>query len=139
MDEVQENGTSKQVNNTYLVEALSVAEAQQRVIDEVAPFVSGDFDTDSITRANLADVLLSNDSTAELFFQATMGFITLDEKTGKEKMAKQRMLVQAANFDDAVSRLKEEMKNWMGEVVMLEMKLTNYVDYFSYKPKQNEE
>lgn len=132
LDKVQEDGLVKKVSETYLVDAISHTDAENLVVDNVAPYANGEFEVYAITRASISDVLTSEDSQAEFFYQTTICFITLDEKTAKEKIVKQRILIQAADFDDAIRRAKEEMKQWMSEVVTLEMKLTKYMDYFQH-------
>ena len=42
-DKTQENGSIKKVTEPYLVDALSFTEAEARIIEEMTPFVSGDF------------------------------------------------------------------------------------------------
>ena len=42
-EKTMENGTDKQVTEPYLVDALSFTEAEARIIEEMKPFISGDF------------------------------------------------------------------------------------------------
>jgi len=42
-DKMMENGTVKKVNEPYLVDALSFTEAEARIIEEMTPFISGEF------------------------------------------------------------------------------------------------
>ena len=42
-DKLMENGMQKKVNEPYMVDALSFTEAEARIIEEVTPFISGDF------------------------------------------------------------------------------------------------
>ena len=129
MDRTLENGLVKNVSETYLVDAMSHAEAEARVVEEAILYASGELVVHSIMRCGLADVITSEDGNADKYYQTTIGLITLDEKSGKEKQTKQRILIQACDFDDAVGKAKEEMKNWYGEVVTLELKQTNFVEY----------
>ena len=82
-DKTQENGTIKRVTEPYLVDALSFTEAETRIIEEMKPYMSGDFIVANIKRAKLAE-LFFNDS-GDRFFKAKVYFITLDEKSGLEK------------------------------------------------------
>lgn len=45
-----ENGKDKKVVEPYLVDALSFTEAEARTIEEVTPFISGEFSIMSIKR-----------------------------------------------------------------------------------------
>ena len=42
-DKMLENGMQKKVTEPYLVDALSFTEAEARIIEEVSPFISGEF------------------------------------------------------------------------------------------------
>ena len=47
-----ENGMQKKVTEPYLVDALSFTEAEARIIEEVTPFISGEFTVSDISRAH---------------------------------------------------------------------------------------
>ena len=42
-EKVVENGMQKKVTEPYLVDALSFTEAEARIIEEMTPFISGEF------------------------------------------------------------------------------------------------
>ena len=42
--EMQEEGKEKKVTEQYVVEALSFTEAESRIIEEMTPYISGEFD-----------------------------------------------------------------------------------------------
>ena len=42
-DKMMENGKVKKVTEPYLVDALSFTEAEARIIEEVTPYISGEF------------------------------------------------------------------------------------------------
>ena len=45
-----DNGLVKKVNEPYLVDALNFTEAERRIIAEIAPFMSGEFQVSDIKR-----------------------------------------------------------------------------------------
>ena len=47
-DKMLENGMQKKVTEPYLVDALSFTEAEARIIEEVAPFISGEFSVSAV-------------------------------------------------------------------------------------------
>ena len=53
----------KKVTEPYLVDALSFTEAEARIIEEVSPFISGEFSVSAVKRANFS----------ELFFDEKIG------------------------------------------------------------------
>lgn len=42
-EKVMENGMNKKVTEPYLVDALSFTEAEARIIEEITPYISGEF------------------------------------------------------------------------------------------------
>ena len=86
---------------SYAVDALSFAEAEQRITEEMEPYCSGEFDVKKIAIAPYAEVFFSEDEDDDKFFRATVAMIMLDERTGKEKKTNVNYLVQAENIETA--------------------------------------
>ena len=84
-ERTMENGMTKKVTELYLVDALSFAEAEGRITNEVEPYISGEFDVVTIKRTNISEIV-EGLSTADKWFKAKLMYITIDEKTGKEKL-----------------------------------------------------
>ena len=61
-EKTMENGMNKKVTEPYLVDALSFTEAEARIIEEMTPFISGEFTVSDIKRANYSDCLLYTSS-----------------------------------------------------------------------------
>lgn len=53
-EKVAENGMNKKVTEPYLVDALSFTEAEARLIEEVTPFITGEFTVTDIKRPTIA-------------------------------------------------------------------------------------
>lgn len=129
-----DDGKVKKVTEPYLVDALSFTEAEKRVIEERTPYMMGEFQVSDIKRARLAELFESNLESADKFYKAKLTFITLDEKTGAEKKSSHMVLVQAGDFESAVKRLKEGMKDSMSDYVISAMTETPIQDIYHYKP-----
>ena len=84
-EKVMENGMQKKVTEPYLVDALSFTEAEARIIEEVTPFISGEFTVSDISRAHYSEIFTSEEDSADKWFAGRLAFTTLDEKSGKEK------------------------------------------------------
>ena len=106
-----ENGLVKKVTEPYLVDALSFTEAERRFIEEIEPFMSGEFQVTDIKRAKYAELFETDEDAADRWFKAKVAFITLDEKSGAEKKSNQNMLIQASDLRDAVKRLDKGMED----------------------------
>ena len=129
-----DDGKVKKVTAPYLVDALSFTEAEKRVIEERTPYMMGEFQVSDIKRARLAQLFESDLESADKFYKAKLTFITLDEKTGAEKKSSHMVLVQAGDFESAVKRLKEGMKDSMSDYVISAMTETPILDIYHYKP-----
>lgn len=132
-EKTMENGLVKKVTEPYLVDALSFTEAEKRIIDEVSPFMTGEFEVADIKRARYAEFFETAEESADRWFRAKLTFITLDEKSGKEKKSSQNVLIQAADLRGAIARLDEGMKSSMLDYVISSVTETAIMDVFRYK------
>lgn len=133
-----ENGLVKKVTEPYLVDALSFTEAEKRFLEEIEPFMSGEFQVTDIKRAKLSELFETSDDNADKWFKAKVAFITLDEKSGTEKKSNQTMLVQAADLRDAVKRLDKGMEGTMADYEIAAIAETPIMDVFHYNASKNE-
>ena len=99
---ILEDGKEKKVTEQYVVEAFSFTEAESRIAEEMLPYTDGDLDVVSEKIAPFNEIFLSDNSTDDKWFVSKVGFITLDEKTAKEKKQTFRYLVQAATSENAL-------------------------------------
>lgn len=129
-EKVMENGMQKKVTEQYLVDALSFTEAEARSIEEVRPFISGEFTLEDVTRKRISEIFFNENG--DRFYQAKVYFITLDEKSGSEKKTKATMIVQASTFKEAYDNLTAGMKNTMADYIIGEISETAIVDIFPF-------
>ena len=112
---ILENGKEKKVTEQYVVEALSFTEAESRIIEEMTPYISGEFDVVSEKIAPYNEIFLSDRTDDDKWFISKVGFITLDERTDKEKKQTFRYLVQAATSELALDYTKEMFSHGMSD------------------------
>ena len=136
---ILENGKEKKVTEQYVVEALSFTEAEARIIEEMIPYVSGDFDVVSEKIAPYNEIFLSDNSTDDKWFVSKVGFITLDEKTAKEKKQTFRFLVQAATSEIALDYTKEMLSHGMSDYSIDSVQDTPTLDVFLYECTEQSE
>lgn len=122
----------QKVTEPYLVDALSFTEAEARIIEEVTPFITGEFTVSDIKRANYSKLFVSDEEAADRWFKCRLFFITLDEKSGAEKKTASFVLVQAADLRDAVRKLDEGMKGTMADYQIRAVTETAIVDVYPY-------
>ncbi len=130
---VMENGLSKPVSEQYLFDALSFAEAEARTIEELTPFMSGEFTIPQIVKPRISELFLSDDTAADRYYKVKVSFITLDEKSGAEKKTNSFILVQASDFKNAYDRFIEGMKGSMSDYEIVSIVETMIMDYYPVK------
>lgn len=138
-EKVMENGMNKKVTEPYLVDALSFTEAEARIIEEITPYISGEFTVSDIKRANYSELFPSEEDAADRWFKCKLFFITLDEKSGAEKKTSTTVLVQASDLRDAVKKLDEGMQGTMADYVIASVAETAIVDVYPYEPVEESE
>lgn len=112
---MQEDGKEKKVTEQYVVEALSFTEAESRIAEEMLPYTDGDLDVVSEKIAPFNEIFISDKSDDDKWFISKVSFITLDEKTAKEKKQTFRYLVQAATSELAMDYTKEMFSHGMSD------------------------
>lgn len=136
-EKVMENGMNKKVTEPYLVDALSFTEAEARIIEEMSPFISGEFIVKDISRANISELFPSEEEAADRWFKCKLVFITLDEKNDAEKKTSTYVLVQGASTEDATTKLHEGMKGTMADYRIESVVETQILDVYPYGTEES--
>lgn len=132
-ERTMENGMTKKVTELYLVDALSFAEAEGRITKEMEPYISGDFDVVTIKRTNYSEIVENPDISADKYFKAKLMFITMDEKSGKEKKQAVYFIVRASDIDNAHRVVVEHMRTSVMDYEIATLDETKIMDLFRYK------
>lgn len=137
-EKVMENGMQKKVTEPYLVDALSFTEAEARIIEEMTPFISGEFAVKGVKLAGYSELFPSEEESADRWFKCKLAFITLDDKSGAEKKTSTQVLVEAADLRDAVKKLDEGMKGTMADYQIASVSETPIMDVYPYTSPDNQ-
>ena len=135
-EKVMDNGMQKKVTEPYLFDALSFTESEGKCIEEMTPFISGEFTVSDIKRANYSEIFFSDEEAADRWFKCKLVFVTLDEKSGAEKKTSTQVLVQAVDLRDAVKKLDEGMKGTMADYQIASVSETAIMDVYPYEAKE---
>ncbi|MDE5843356.1 MAG: DUF4494 domain-containing protein [Muribaculaceae bacterium] len=127
-DKMMENGVPKKVNEPYMVDALSFTEAEARIIEEITPFISGDYSISAVKKTKVAEIFY--DETGDKYYSVKYNIITIDEKSGVEKKSAVFALVQASDFDTALSNFHESMKDTICDYEIASITETAIMDVF---------
>ena len=138
-ERTMDDGKVKKVNEPYLVDALSFTEAEERISEERKHYMSGEFQVSDIKRARYAELFETDDESADRWFKVKLTFITLDEKSGKEKRSNVNYLVQAANMNGAIKNIDTVMGGTMIDYVIANISETRIMDVYEHNaPKKQE-
>lgn len=114
-----------------MVDALSCTEAEARTIEELTPYVSGDFEVTANKKVKIAEVM--GDTTCGRFWLCKVAFITIDERSGVEKRTISQVLVGAPDFANAVEEFNEGMKSTMADFEIVSLTETPIKEYYPAK------
>lgn len=134
-EKTMEDGMQKKVTEAYVVDALSFSEAEERIIEEMSSYISGEFNVTDIKKAPYGEIFFSDLELADKWYKAKLQFITIDEKTEKEKRSTVNYLVQAGSFNGAVKSIDEVMGSTMIDYVVSSMAETSLMDVFEHVAK----
>lgn len=134
-EKTMEDGLQKRVTEQYVVEAMSFTEAEARITEEMSSYISGEFEVWEIDRTVFKEIFFSDDAMADKWYKAKLKFITIDEKTEKEKKTNVYYLVQAGSFEVAKKNIDEVMGGTMIDYVIDTVSETRIMDVFEYSPK----
>ena len=138
-EKTMEDGMQKKVTENYVVDALSFSEAEERITEEMSVYVSGEFDIVDIKIAPYAEVFFADSDAADKWYKAKLAFITLDEKTQKEKRSAVNYLVNAGSLNGSVKASDERMSQSMVDYSTVSVNETTLLDVFEYKKKEKDD
>lgn len=131
-EKTMQDGGLKKVCEPYLVDAINFTEAERRITEEIKPMMMGEFEVSNIAKAHFAEIFETIDDSADRWFRAKLSFITLDEKSGKEKKSSHNVLIQASDLRDAIKRLDAGMKGSMMDYIISSVTETPIMDVYHY-------
>ena len=135
-EKTTDEGKIASVNENYLVDALSFTEAESRIIEEMKPFISGEFSVSGIKRARISELFPSDDEEADKWYRCKVFYLTIDEEKGIEKRTGVTMLVQAADLKGALEGLVKGMETYMGDYEIASIAETTLMDVYPYEAEK---
>ena len=134
-EKTMEDGLQKKVTEAYVVDALSFSEAEERIIEEMSSYINGEFNVTDIKKAPYGEIFFSDQELADRWYKAKLMFITIDEKTEKEKKSSVNYLIQAGSFNGAVKGIEEVMGGTMIDYTIASVTETQLMDVFEHVAK----
>lgn len=130
-EKMQENGAVKRVSEKYLCDALSIVEADAVVTENLKPYISGDFFTSKVENSPIAEVI--GDKEADKFYLAKVAFVTIDERSGKEKKTVSQWLIGGTDFNDAYEMMLREINKCMADIEIVSLAETQIKEFYPAK------
>lgn len=127
-----EDGSEKVVSEAYVVDALSFTEAESAIIDEMSVYVSGELKVSGIGKAGYGEIFFSDVDDDDKWYKAKLQFITIDEKSEKEKRCNVTYLVQAKSLARALRYIDEVMGKTMIDYDVIGLNETKLMDVFEH-------
>lgn len=129
-DKICDDGMQRTVTDEYLVDAMSWTEAEKRITEEMKDFISCEFTITDIIPFKISEAFLGDKS---FYFKARLYFLSLDEKSGREKKTASNMLVSAEDINEAKEIIVSEMKKTMIDYTIQKIEETKIMDVFKQK------
>lgn len=133
---VGDDGCVHTVTEAYVEDAVSWGETEKRVTEEMLAYAGTDFEITDIKPAAYGEVFFSDSDKADKYYKCKLQFITIDEKTAKEKRANVYYLVQAENIDKAKANIDEAMRVTMIDYEVVSVVETKFLDVFNHIEKK---
>ena len=134
-EKTMEDGTIKKVTEVYVVDALSFSEAEKRITEEMSSYAVKELEICNLKIAPYKEIFFADSDLADRWYKAKLAFITIDEKTDREKKTSVNYLVNAGNFNSALKNINEIMEGTMIDYQTCNLTETNIMDVFEYKAK----
>ena len=138
-EKTMEDGLQKKVTEQFVVNALSFTEAEARIMEEMSSYISGEFDVVEIDRCVFGEIFFSDEDMADKWYKSKLQFITIDEKTEKEKKTNVYYLVKGSSLEDARKNIDEVMGGTMIDYVISSVGETKIMDVFECGAPNKEE
>ena len=136
---MMEDGMPKKVVELYTVDALSFSEAEERIMEEMSSYVSGEIEIADLKIAPYKEIFFADSDLADKWYKTKLAFIIIDEKTDKEKKTSVFYLVNAGNINSAIKNIDEVMGGTMIDYQTINVSETSIMDVFEYKKKEKED
>lgn len=120
----------KKHKETFIVKAISFAEAEDKAYLDFKDYAVTDIDVLSVKISNVTEVILDENDEKEKYYKVKYSVIVLDEKSAKEKRIPHYLLFNASSIDEAREMYKRESAGWVSDIILesiTETKITSYL------------
>ncbi len=123
-----DKGKRKRVTESYLVEAFNFSQAEDRISEQVAPFILGEFTVNGLRKASINEIFPNNEG--DKLYKCKVSFMSIDEVSAKEKKINSIILVFGTDLANALEHLTDNLKECMDVYEVVSITETPYLDIF---------
>lgn len=138
VERTQEDGLQKSVTESYTVEAINWTDAEAAITGEMTAYGNSDFEITDIKKAAYKEIYFSDNPKTDKWYKCKVRFISLDERTGKEKRSNVICLVQAENIDKAKANIDAAMHGTMIDYEVISVVETKLLEVYEYNTPKGE-
>lgn len=129
-NKMMDDGNEKRVKEAFVVDAFTFTETESRIIEEMKPYISGEFEIMDISKAPFCEIFLSDNAAADRYYKVKVKFLSIDEKTCKEKISTVVYLVQADSTQTAQTNADKVLGKSMFDYTLASIIETKILDIF---------
>lgn len=123
---VKDDGTEKEVNERYITDCLTFAEAEQKGMEAYSAD-NTDGDVVAVKRSNVREIVNENEE-KQHYFKATIVDTFIDDNTEKEKELRYYVLIRADDISEATAKAKEYMRQGLQDMRLDGIVKTNILE-----------
>ena len=127
-EQTQEDGMNKMVTETYVYKAEDFGEAYDKATKDMSTSISGEFEITAMKIAQYKEIITQDERTEEKYYRVKVIFITLDEKTNKEKKTACHYLVNADSVEKARKYTDTALSDTMMDYVIEAVQEAKIID-----------
>ena len=122
---VKDDGTEKEVNERYITDCLTFAEAEQKGMEAYSAD-NTDGDVVAVKRSNVKEIVNENED-KQHYFKATIVDTFIDDN-GNEKELKYYVLIRADNLTEATSKANDYLRQGLSDMRLDGIVKTNILE-----------
>jgi hypothetical protein len=135
-ERARENGLNTKVNEVFLMDDYTFKGVEERITEELAPMVTGEFNISKIEVKDYSEIINTEDDNADRWFKCKIAMILLNEVTAKEKKTNLLYLVKAGSAEDVIKRTHQYLESCVCDYEIALVTESPIVDFFAYEQRE---
>ena len=130
-DRVGESGQQTTVSEEYVIRANSFSEAERRITEATASYVTGDFEVKKLGLSSYSEIIFGENNSQDKWYKCKVAFTTIDEKSEKEKRMTVTYLVQGNSLQGSLKGVEKFMGTSMNDYIITAVNETSILDVYN--------